>query len=114
MRIFGREPAAFVAMLGALIDLIGGYALHLTGTQTSALNAAVAAGVGLVVVLTVRPFPLSAATNVAGAAIGVAVAFSVHVPDNFGPLLNAVIVTFVTFWLRDRVEPAPALQRSAR
>lgn len=112
--IFGREPTAFTAMLGTLIDLIGGYALHLSGMQTSALNAVVAAVVGLVVVLTVRPFPIAAVTSVTGAAIGVAVAFSVNVPDNFGPALNAAIVAVVTFWLRGQVSPAPALQRGRR
>lgn len=53
--IFNREPALFMAFVGAMIALAVGFGLDWTGQQVSLLMAAVQAFLGLVVRQKVTP-----------------------------------------------------------
>ena len=43
MKILGRAPALWLGAIAAILNLIVGFGLHLTGGQVTAVNAAVAA-----------------------------------------------------------------------
>lgn len=44
--IFGREPALFIALVGAIITTATAFGLNLTVEQLTAINVAVLAAVG--------------------------------------------------------------------
>lgn len=53
--IFGREPAAIAAFIGAAIALLVSFGLHLTTEQIGAIMTVVVLGMGLIVRRVVTP-----------------------------------------------------------
>jgi hypothetical protein len=47
--VFGREPALFLALFGAVVQLALSFGLHLTDVQLAGINAAMFAIVGFAI-----------------------------------------------------------------
>jgi hypothetical protein len=77
MRIFGREPAYWLALGSALIALVSALFWSLTGDQQGLLNAGVAAVLGIATAWTLKGERLVAAiVGFFKAAIAIALAFN--------------------------------------
>ena len=105
MKIFGREPAAIEAITFSLIALAGAFIVELSTSQQGALNAATAAGLGLVTAFVLKSDGLLAAvTGFAKAVLAVALAFGLHVtPENQAIIMLAVSNLAAFFIVRPNV-----------
>lgn len=89
--IFGRDPAVILALAGTGIQLFAAFAINLSIGQQSALNAIVAAGVGIFIAFTVKDGQVAAVLGFAQALIALAIGFGLSLSaDN-----QAVIMSFV-------------------
>lgn len=91
MKVLGREPALWLALAAAAIKLIAAFWIALTVDQQSALNAIVAAVIGLVVAIAVRDGIQAAVLGFAQAALALAIGFGLHMTAD----KQAVIMSFV-------------------
>lgn len=107
--IFGREPAAIVAVVKAIITLIALTLLPLTADQQTAVNALAAAVLAFIVAWQVsaeKAFALL--IGLAEAGIYVAANFGLHWSQDKQAALLAVIGAVVAVITRDRVvAPVP-------
>jgi hypothetical protein len=94
MKIFGREPAAWLALIAVAVKLSTAFGLDLTDGQQAVINA-VAAALGFV-----------------QAALALAVGFGLH----WSPEQQAVVMSFVSalvaMWTRTQVTaPVPPVSK---
>lgn len=54
-KVFGREPALFIAMVGAVLSLAVGFGLPVTAEQLALVNAAILAAVAFATRSQVKP-----------------------------------------------------------
>lgn len=79
MRVFGRDPALFLGLVSALLQMLTAYGLHLTDAQTASINAAAAAALGVVTAFAVaRERLVPAILGVGQALFTLALAFGAH------------------------------------
>lgn len=112
MKIFGREPAAWLALVAVIVKLSTAFGLDLTDKQQAVINAAAAALVGLIVAFTVHDGIGAAAVGFLQAAIALAVGFGLH----WSPEQQAVVLSFasavVAMWTRTQVTaPVPPVSK---
>lgn len=104
MMLFGREPAALAAVARAAIALFAAFWIPLSLEQQGALNAVVAAVLGIVVAFTVRAEKaLPLLLGLVEAAVYLAVSFGWQVPAEKQALIVAFAAAVVAVWTRDRV-----------
>jgi membrane associated rhomboid family serine protease len=108
MRIFGREPALWLGMIAALLNVIVGFGWHLTDTQVSLINIALAAVFAVAGAVLVRPFPVPILIGAVNAVLSVAIAFGVHLSSASMGLIDAGIFAVMAFVLRQSVTPTPS------
>lgn len=98
MKIFGREPAAFVALAAVVIKLLAAFGVHLSSDQQSVLNAVVAAAVGLVVAVMAHDALAAPIYGLAQAALALAVGFGLHwTADQQALVLSGVQIVLAMF-----------------
>lgn len=102
--ILGRDPALIAAAVRAGIALVAAFFVPLTTDQQGALNAVVAAILGIIVAMQVRaekavPFLL----GLVEAAIYLAVSFGWNVTPDRQALIVGFVAAVVAIWTRDRV-----------
>lgn len=101
----GREPAALAALARAGIALFSAFFMTLSLEQQGALNAVVAALLGVVVAVSVaaeKAWPLL--VGLVEAAVYLAVAFGWQVPAEKQALIVAFTAAVVAVVVRDRVD----------
>lgn len=112
MRIFGREPAVWLALIGALVSALSAFWLHLSVEQQGAVGAAAALVVGLVTAVMTGDGIVAAVLGLAKALFLVMVSFGMHLsPDRQAvlyTLLAAALAAFVRTQVVAPVPPAPA------
>lgn len=102
--LFGREPAAIAAVVRAAIALLAAFFVPLTLEQQGALNAAAAAGLGLIVAFTVKAEKaLPLLLGLVEAVVYLAVSFGWQVTAERQALIVAFAAAIVAVWTRDRV-----------
>jgi hypothetical protein len=104
MKIFGREPALVMALIGSGIAMISAFIFPLTTDQQGVLNAGVVAVFGLVTAALLAKEKLVATIEgLARAVFAIGLAFGWDLP----PDKQAVILTFVSLasalWFRPQV-----------
>lgn len=108
--IFGRDPAVILQLVGSGIQLLSAFAINLSIGQQSALNAIVAAGVGIFIAFNVGDGQLAAILGFTQALIALAIGFGLNLdPDNQAVIMSFV-GTAVGMFIRTQVtapEPAP-------
>jgi hypothetical protein len=113
MRIFGREPSFFLAIIAAALQVAVTFGLPLSANQTTAINAVLLAVVGAVTAWMLRTDgQLAAMTGLAQAGLTLLLAFEV----GFSVERTTAIMTFVTLaaglFVRTQVTaPVPAVER---
>lgn len=122
-KIFGREPALWLAFIGSLISLAGAYVIHLSTDQQGALNGLAAVILGLVTAVMTRDGLPAAILGVAKGALYVALAWHFDVPPDKQALILLAVSSAVAMFVRTQVtapvppvDPAPAVaaERSLR
>lgn len=77
-RIFGREPALWLALAAVILKVISAFWIHVTVDQQSVINAALAAAVGVFVALAVHDGISAAILGLVQALIALGVGFGLH------------------------------------
>lgn len=113
MKIFGREPAIFLALVAAAIKMIAAFWIDLTTEQQAVINALVAAIVGAVIAATVKDGLVAALLGVAQALLALAIGFGLRVdPDDQAVIMSFVGLALGMFTRTQVTAPVPAEPRS--
>lgn len=107
MKIFGRDPAIWLAVINAGIGLV--VALHwlgLTTMQGGALVTVVSAILGLATAFYVKPFAPTAATYLVGVVFEALSTFQYHVSAQAVASINLLILAMVAAIVRPQSTPA--------
>ncbi|MFG1811751.1 hypothetical protein [Streptomyces sp. NPDC049040] len=109
MRIFGREPALWIALIGVAVKLSTAFGLDLSDGQQATVNAVAVAVAGLLVALSTHDGIAAAALGLLQAGIALAVGFGLH----WAPEQQATVMSFAAalaaMWTRTQVTaPVPA------
>jgi len=105
-----RDPAFYVMLAATVIRLVAAFWIHLTDTQQTILNAAVAAIGGLVVAVWVkREGQIAALTGLAAALLAVAVGFGADInAEGQAAIMSFVGAAAAAFIRTQVVAAAPA------
>lgn len=114
MKIFGREPAAILALVAVAIKLIAAFGIDLTIDQQAVLNAVAAAAVGLLVAVMAHDALAAPMYGFAQAALALAVGFGLHwSAEQQAVVLSFVQVAIAMFVRTQVVAKTPAVAVSA-
>lgn len=112
-KIFGREPALWLALVAVAVKLSTAFGLDLTSDQQAVVNAVAAALVGLAVAVMVHDGIGAAVIGAVQAAVALAVGFGLHwSPDQQAVVLSSASA-LVAMWTRTQVTaPVPPVAKS--
>jgi hypothetical protein len=106
LKIFGREPTLWLAVISSLIVLAGTFGLHLlSGQQAGLLVAAINAIAGAITAYAVRPISPAAFTYAIGAIVALAASYGLNVTAEQGAMLNGVVIPVLALLTRGQVSP---------
>ncbi|OKJ06831.1 hypothetical protein [Kitasatospora sp. CB01950] len=112
MRIFGREPALWLALVAVVVKLGAAFGLSVSPEQQALINAAAAAGVGLVVALVVHDGRGAAVLGLVQAALALAVGYGLHWSADQQAVALSAVAALVAMWTRTQVTaPVPAVRQ---
>jgi hypothetical protein len=103
VKIFGREPALWLALTAAAIKLAAAFLVDLTGDQQAVLNAVAAAAVGLLVAAVVRDGVSAAILGFAQALLALAIGFGLDVTAENQAVIMAFVAAAVGMFERTQV-----------
>lgn len=109
-KVFGREPAMWLALLGAGWQVISAFGFNF-GAQTQAIvTAGVAAVLGVIVAIKVHDGIVSAVNGLVVAAVSAVSYYAMHWDaEGQAKLVGAVMIVFTFFFVRPNVTaPVPA------
>jgi nicotinamide riboside transporter PnuC len=107
MRIFGREPAVWLALFGALISALGAFVLHISPTAEGALNAVAALVVGVITAIVVHDGISAAVLGLIKGLFMLMVAFGLNLTADKQAVLYALAAAVLASFVRTQVV-APA------
>lgn len=106
MKILGRNPTLWIAVISALIPLIGTFQLHwLSGQQAALLVVLVNAIAGAINAWTVRPISPVAFTYLIGSVVAVLGAYGLNLTMETVAAINAAVIPILALISRDQVSP---------
>lgn len=111
MKIFGREPALWLALVAVGVKLLTAFGLDLSSGQQAVVNATAAAIVGLVVALMVHDGISSAVLGLAQAALALAVGFGLDWSADQQAVVMSAAAALVAMFVRTQVT-APVTRAS--
>jgi nicotinamide riboside transporter PnuC len=112
MRIFGREPALWLGLIGALVSTIGAFFIHLTTDQQGVLNAVAALVVGLLVAWSTHDGQSAAVLGLIKGVLALAVSFGAHLSPDSQAVLYTLAAAVVAMFVRTQATaPAPPAVR---
>lgn len=107
MKIFGREPTLYIAVISSAIVLLGTFGLRwLDPEQASLIVVAINAVAAAVNAYAVRPISPVAFTYAIGALVSVAAAYGLNVTQEQLGAINLAIVPILALLTRSQVTPA--------
>jgi uncharacterized membrane protein YjjP (DUF1212 family) len=108
MKIFGREPALWAAFASAAIKLVAAFWINLSVDQQSALNAIVAALLGLAVAFLVRDGIQAAVLGFVQALLALGIGFGLHIAAENQAVIMSFVAVAVGMFVRTQVgAPVP-------
>lgn len=106
MKIFGREPTLWIALISALIPIAGSVGLHwLSGQQAALIVVAVNAVALAINAYAVRPISPVAFTYAVGAIVAVLGAYGLNLPIETVAAINFAVVPILALLSRGQVSP---------
>jgi len=106
MKIFGREPAAWVALATIIVQAIGAFWAGFTPTTQGWVIAVVSTATGLIVAIVTHDGVIAAISGFAQAALSLAVGLGVHM-DTHQQFYVMAVVTAVAQWFTRQNVVAP-------
>lgn len=107
MKLFGREPTLWLAVISSLIVLAGTFGLRwLDGAQAGLLVAAINAVAAAITAYAVRPVSPAIFTYAIGALVALAASYGLEVTNEQLATLNGVVVPVLALLTRGQVSPA--------
>ena len=107
VKIFGREPTLWLAVLSSLVILLGTFGLHvLTNQQAALIVVAINALFGAINAYAVRPISPWPFTYAVGSLVALVAAYGVNLPIETVASLNAAIIPILALLSRGQVSPA--------
>lgn len=104
MKIFGREPAAILALVAAFIQFISLFVVELTADQQAVLNAVVVAVFGVITSFAVSAEKgLPTLVGLAQSVIALAIGFGADLTPEMQTGLMALVTTAVGLFVRTQV-----------
>lgn len=104
MKIFGREPALWLALVATTVQLVAAFVVHLTDEQQGALNFVAAAAVGIITAVAVAREKLTPAIlGGVQAVIALGVAFGWHLSAGNQAILMSFAAAVVAMFVRTQV-----------
>lgn len=104
--VFGREPAAWTALISAALVLLTTFGIGISTETQGVILAAVNAVLGLIVVITVRESVYPALVAVVQTTVPLVVAFGLHLTEaQQGAVLAVATVTLGFVFTRPQVTP---------
>lgn len=108
-RVFNREPAMILAVLGAAWQVVSAFGLHFDPNVQSIVTAIVAAVLGVIVAVQTHDGLISAVNGLLVAGVSAVSYFAMHWDaDGQAKLVGAVMVIFTFFFVRQNVTPKTA------
>lgn len=112
MKIFGREPALWLALVGSIVSALGAFVVHLTSDQQGVLNAVAALVVGLLVAFSTHDGQSAAILGLVKGLLALVVSFGAHFSPDNQAVLYAVAAAVVAMFVRTQATaPAPPAVR---
>lgn len=104
MKLFGREPAQWLAALAIVVELAVGLGLPLNDTQQGYVNAAATAVMGLLIAVTVAHEKIAAAAGgVVFALLQLAASLGLDVSQDKIAMIGSGLTALLAFWLYGKV-----------
>ena len=100
MKILGREPALWLALVGALVSALSTFILHLSITQVGTVNAVAALVIGLVTAFVTHDGQSAAILGLAHGLVALALSFGAHVSTDQQTVLYTLIASVVAMFVR--------------
>lgn len=108
-KVYGREPAVWLAVLGALWQILSAFGLDFDPKLQSIVTAVVAAVLGLVVAVQVHDGIYAAATGLITAATSLVSYFAFDWSAETQAKFVGAVMIVIGLWVRDKVTaPVPA------
>lgn len=105
-KVFGREPAMWLAFLGAVWQVVSAFGLHFNAQTQSIVTAIIAGVLGLIVAVRVHDGIVSAVNGLIVAAVSAVSYYAMHWDaQGQAKLVGAVMVVFTFFVVRQNVTP---------
>lgn len=106
MKLFQREPTLYLAVIYAVITVVGTFGLaHLDAQQAGLINAAIAAVVLAINAYAVRPISPVAFTYAVAAIANLLAAYGIAIPDQTMVAINGLVVPILALLSRGQVSP---------
>lgn len=106
MKIFGREPTLWIAVLNSIVMLIGTLGFgFLTGPQAVVIVVAINALFAAVNAYAVRPISPVAFTYAIGSIVSVLGAYNLNIPEATVGAINALVIPILALITRNQVSP---------
>ncbi|WP_052397244.1 hypothetical protein [Streptomyces sp. NRRL F-5123] len=112
MKIFGREPALWLALIAVTVKLIAAFGVNVSGDQQAVINTVAAAAVGILVAATTHDGLGAAVLNFVQAGIAAAVGFGLDWSADRQAVVMSAAAAIVAMWTRTQVTaPVPPVSR---
>ena len=109
MKLFGREPAAWVGLLEAALTLLVVLkVLHFTSDQTALVMAVVVALFGVLTAYLTKDTMLGFVIGLVKAVIALFIGFGISVSPELTAALIGFVSVFIGFFQRTQTSPDPA------
>lgn len=102
-RIFGREPALWLALVAVAVKLLTAFGLDVSSGQQAVINAAAAAVVGLVVAVMVHDGISAAVLGLVQAGLALAVGFGLDWSADQQAVVMSAAAALVAMFVRTQV-----------
>lgn len=110
-KIFGREPAAVMAVVGGLFMFLASIGFDwLNAGQAAAITGVVSA---MVLAYTTRPIAPGVLTGLITAAVGLLAAYAIELPDEQVVLFTDLALAGFALITREQVSPQPTIITNA-
>jgi hypothetical protein len=105
MRIFGREPALFIAIISAAVSLIVTFNVGLSSEQAGAIVAVISALSAAATAAVTRPIAPAAFTGVVSAVAALLSAYGLHLSPGTIGAANGLVLAVLALLTRGQVSP---------
>jgi hypothetical protein len=113
-KIFGREPALWLALVAVGVKLLTAFGLDVSTDQQAVINAVAAAVVGLTVAVMVHDGVSSAVLGLLQAVVALAVGFGLHLSADQQAVIMSAAAAVVAMFVRTQVTaPKPPAGKPA-